>query len=210
MVTRCWRLNVAWLALAVLLAGCTKSPPPGGPQGPMPPQPPGGHTPGVPDGVQGSVKFDGAPVMAGLIELHDATGKAGTTTIGYDGTFLITGVPEGEYTVAVKLRDWPVTDQPLPAPPPMGPPQGPPQGRPNGPPDGPPNGPPMGGPPREFKRPPPPLPALSKELKAKYDRIDEKYEDPAKSGLTCKVSKGLMQLDLSLQAAGAAPEKKAP
>ena len=141
------------------------------------------------------------------MELYDDTGVVARAPIGWDGTFQIVDVPPGSYKVAVKTRDLPV-DETLKLPPdgagqPQGPPHGPPM--PHGGPGGPghlPQG--MGGP---LPPPTPSLPALTKELKAKYDRIDPKYEDAAKSGLTCTVAKGMTALEPWKLEASPAPAK---
>jgi hypothetical protein len=130
-----------------------------------------------------------------------------------DGTFEIRGMEERDYRVALKLSGIPVEEggkdkepQPGPMPPPMPlpmPPGGP-QGSPPGPPGRPPHGP--GGP----ILPKMPLPAITPELKAKYDRIDRKYEDPAKSGLHLTVGPSPKHLDPWKLDGAPAPEKNKP
>src|SRR5262249_5092197 len=122
-----------------------------------------------------------------------------------------------EYRVALRLTGFPVAEgngEPPPGGPPQPPPGGPqppqppqpPQGGPPHPP-GPPGGPmPHGGHAPHM----PPLAAVTAEMKAKYDRIDKKYADPATSGLTCKVTKGTVTLDPWSLDGTAAPESKQP
>lgn len=162
--------------------------------------------------VMGSVQFEDAPLMAGRVELYDDQGQAiAKAPIGSDGTFQIPNVAPGTYKVAVKTSQVPVDESVKPPMDGGGQPS-------NEPPNGPPT-PPM--PPRgpggrghmppgmgAVRPPTPPLKALTKELKAKYERIDPKYEDPAKSGITCTVTKGLTGLEpWKLQAVAAAPMK---
>lgn len=177
-----------WLAALVLLVisawGCAKN----APQGHYQPPPSGRPQRDV---VTGIVLFEDAPVMAGRVELYDDQGQViAQSPILSDGTFQMLYVPAGLYKVAVKTSDLPVDEnlklpqQTLPQPTHKGPLAGPPDGHRRLPPG------------MDDMRPPTPaLPALTKELKAKYERIDPKYEDPAKSGITCSVVKGPTMLE---------------
>jgi hypothetical protein len=187
--------GVLCLSLAFLGSGCSKPPPP--------PRPPA-HGP-QPKMVRGSVQFEGEPVTFGLVQLFgENQDPVAVAPLLPDGTFQLMDVPEGDYRVALRVHNAPVLDgtdngappppPPLPGPPPL--------------PLGPGKGPP--GPPGPMGPPQMPLPGVTAELKAKYDRIDEKYEDPATSPLRCKVTKEGAQLEPWSLEGAPAPEKKAP
>jgi hypothetical protein len=134
----------------------------------------------VPNSVDGTVTFEDAPVAVGDVELFDADNKSvQKVAIFPDGTFKVTGLAEGVYHASVKVRDWPVSEKepenvPMPPMPPMPPlPPGAPR---------PPTGPNI--------PTTPPRRTVTPAQKAKYDRIDEKYQDPSKSGLSCEVKNG--------------------
>jgi len=94
-----WRAGVVLCALLIVqVSGCTKPPaaPPPHPQ----PQLPGPPAPQV----AGSVEFEGAPVVAGRVELYkEKEEPVFASPIFSDGTFEIRGLEEGDYRAALKL-----------------------------------------------------------------------------------------------------------
>jgi hypothetical protein len=212
-----WQRKAPWVFLTLFVVGCSKSPPPMIPKRELP-QPSANE-------VLGSVQFENAPVQIGIVQFFgEPDDPVRSAPILPDGTFRAVGIPPGDYRVALELRGFPVTDgkeggvgppNPPPDMPPHRPPPGPPNGGPPHGPGGPPHGPPGGGPPGPGGANGPPrmvmpMHSMTSEMKAKYDRIDAKYADPATSGLECKVQVGTTQLPEWQLSGVPAPEKPAP